>query len=652
MRKKRHQDIRAYSARELEVLGCGDVSGIRKIVKREKIKPVIRIFEGNETAYFPFASLRPDWQAMIDQVEEAAQKAKEIQNGLRLIEEATRIAAVLPLDDEDYGHLWAYYGRKPNKTKEEAMRKLKAIIDYESRVSGGSRKGEALATVATQAGEHPNTLRNWLKRIKDVPMAHRLPCLVDGYTGRTAKAECSKDAWEFFKADWLRRGQPKAAACYDRLERAAKKHEWIIPDIRTLERRIVKELPREAVILARQGEDALKKCYPPQVRDHGVFHALEAVNGDGYTFWPHVDFGDGVIVRPTAWVWQDIYAGKLLAHRVGVSENTEIIRLASGDMVETYGIPEHWWFDNTRAAANKTMTGGIANRYRFKVKEEDPMGIVPMLGGQVHWATPGHGQAKPIERAFGVGGLSEYVDKHPAFAGRGTKAKPVPLAEFEQILANEVAAINARLGRMSPVCNGRSFDQVFNESYSRSTIRKATAEQRRLWLLACDNVTVDRNNASITIKFYNCRNGQNRYWDELLSPYAGRKITARFDPQNLQGAVHCYTLDGRYICEAACILAAGFNDAEAARSHLRARNSHKKATKAALAAELRMTTLEAAQLIPTSPGVAPEPTKVIQGAFGKGREAVSSEAEENDALFAKAVGTMEGEWRESMKNKI
>ncbi len=63
---------------------------------------------------------------------------------------------------------------------------------------------------------------------------------------------------------------------------------------------------------------------------------------------------------------------------------------------------------------------GVPNRYRFKVKPDDPLGMIPMLGIKLHWSSvllgKGHGQAKPIERAFGNGGLEEYIDKHIAFA--------------------------------------------------------------------------------------------------------------------------------------------------------------------------------------------------------------------------------------------
>uniref|UniRef100_UPI0039800C3B transposase domain-containing protein n=1 Tax=Salmonella sp. s54836 TaxID=3159673 RepID=UPI0039800C3B len=88
------------------------------------------------------------------------------------------------------------------------------------------------------------------------------------------------------------------------------------------------------------------------------------------------------------------------------------------DVVERYGIPHHAWLDNGRGFASKLLTGGVANRYRFKVREEDPTGILVALGVQIHWATPYHGQAKPIERAFRD--LCDRVAKHPAFAGAYT----------------------------------------------------------------------------------------------------------------------------------------------------------------------------------------------------------------------------------------
>ncbi|HFU7594468.1 TPA: transposase domain-containing protein, partial [Escherichia coli] len=159
----------------------------------------------------------------------------------------------------------------------------------------------------------------------------------------------------------------------------------------------------------------------------------------------------------------DVKTRKILGWRCDVSENIDSIRLSFMDVVTRYGIPEdfHITIDNTRGAANKWLTGGAPNRYRFKVKEDDPKGLFLLMGAKMHWtsvvAGKGWGQAKPVERAFGVGGLEEYVDKHPALAGAYTgpnpQAKPdnygdraVDAELFLKTLAEGVAMFNARTG--------------------------------------------------------------------------------------------------------------------------------------------------------------------------------------------------------------
>ncbi|WP_328809175.1 transposase domain-containing protein, partial [Profundibacterium mesophilum] len=44
------------------------------------------------------------------------------------------------------------------------------------------------------------------------------------------------------------------------------------------------------------------------------------------------------------------------------------------------------------------------------------------MGIELHWATPGHGQAKPIERAFRD--FADNIAKDPRFAGAYVGHKP------------------------------------------------------------------------------------------------------------------------------------------------------------------------------------------------------------------------------------
>jgi len=520
----------------------------------------------------------------------------------------------------DPDDLWSHFDKKPQKQKDRANDRLKAILSALALIDNGTPKTQAWSAVAAANGLNKSTLYGWYNGrngtpgVKEYARADWLAALVPGFTGRTVTAEFSNEAWEFFRADYLRLEQPGAAACYQRLMRVAKKHGWQIPSLRTVERRIAKEIPQTMLVLKRQGESALVQMFPAQQRSVRDIHALQWINGDGYQHNVFVKWPDGTIARPKTWFWQDIMSRKYLSYRTDQTENTDMLRLSFGDLVEQFGIPEHATIDNTRAAANKWMTGGVPNRYRFKVKEDDPLGIMPMLGVQVHWtsviAGKGHGQAKPIERSFGVGGMGEYVDKHPAFAGAFTgnnpMAKPanygktaVPLETFMKVLADEVAAWNARDGRRTELCEGEhSFDHVFAQSYERATIRKATAEQRRLWLMAAEAIKVAAD-GSITLDAGKAHGmGKNRYHADALYEFTGKKIVVRFDPQQLHDTVHTYTLDGRYITEAACIVATGFGDTEAAREHNRARRGMVKASKIAAREEQKMDAIEVAGMLP------------------------------------------------------
>jgi len=446
------------------------------------------------------------------------------------------------------------------------------------------------------------------------------------------------EAWEILRADYLRLERPGARACIDRLLRRAKERtDWIIPSRRTLERRL-QNLPRAVKVLAREGRKAALDLYPAQQRSRAALSALSIVNGDGYKHNLWVRFPDGRVVRAKTWFWQDVHSSKILAWRTDQTEHTDIIRLSFGDLVEQYGIPDAVLLDNTLAAANKTMSGGIAHRFRFKVREEEPLGVFATMSVKVMWATPGHGQAKPIERAFGIGGVGEYVDKSPELAGAWTGASPVDrpeqdeydgrakaieLADLDRVLAREIAAWNAREGRRGAMhLGGRSCDAIFEASYAAKPIRRATESQRRLWLLATEPVRAMSRDGAITLDAGRIVGERlaNRYWCRELIEHAGRSLFVKFDPKRLHEGVHVYTLDARYIGFAECHAAVGFNDANAAREHARDRNAMLRATRQIEQLEHRMDVRAAAKALagdatPIIPAPSPARGNVVRGEF-------------------------------------
>lgn len=539
---------------------------------------------------------------------------------------AAEVPSTAAQDKARIDALWKRYESVPDHLKAMAKRRLAALQTVEKLVTAGQRLGDARATVAAQLqredirGGSVASLGRWASDVAKLHRSDWLAALVPDYAGRTGTAEIQVEAWDLFKADYLRLEAPTASSCYARVQRIAKVKGWTLPCLRTFERRIAAEIPRGVMVLRRQGEEALARTFPAQERDRTIFHALEAVNADGHKFDVFVRSPMGDIVRPIMVGVQDLYSGKLLGWRLAETESADLARMAFRDVVERYGIPSKVWLDNGRGFASKMLTGGVANRFRFKVREEDPTGVLVGLGMEIHWATPYHGQAKPIERAWRD--LADTVSKHPAFAGAYTGNKPdakpenygskaVPWDTFVQVLNAEIVEHNARLKRRNRACGGvHSFDAAFANSYSQSTIRRATAEQLREMLLTAEVVTANAYDGSVRL-------AGNRYWCNALGEHAGKKLLLRFDPDALHTTVSVYTLANVYLGDADCVAAVGFADTSAAREHARARKDYVRGAKRQAKAVVRM---EVAALAAQIPQPAPEnlPTAgVIAPVFGR-----------------------------------
>ncbi|MGR6833621.1 transposase domain-containing protein [Aliivibrio wodanis] len=572
--------------------------------------------------------------------------------------------------------LWFRWDKAGTKAQEKAKITLKAVQAIQQLVSHQVPKMKAYQSVSDEFEIPVASLRRYCAKVKRIDIADWAPALLPknkeaAQLARKSKfAEIDAQAWDFIKADYLSNEEPTLSVCYERLKDAAEHNGWNIPGYDSIRRRMKFEIPIEQLVMLRKGEHALLMMYPPQERSVADLHALEWINGDGYQHNVFVKWFNGEELRPKTWFWQDIYSRKIIAWRTDISENTDSIRLSLMDVFEKFGIPKEVTIDNTRAAANKWITGGVANRYRFKVKEDDPLGLIPMMGIKLHWSSvilgKGHGQAKPIERAFGVGGLDEYIDKHPlnrgAYTGPNPMAKPdnygstaIDAEVFLQTVAKGVEMYNAKSNRDTETCNGfMSFNQAFNASYEQAAIRKATPEQLHLMMLQAEATKVSRHGTVTLLSGGSLKGRKNRYHHETLTSFIGQKLVARFDPSALHDSVEIYTLQGVRICTAACLEKTAFGDTQAAREHTRKRTQFGKANKIAAKAQTDMTALEVAALMkPLEEEVIPETkTVALFRPASIGNTAVKVEVEEEedwDHNFSQNVSRL---FEEKFKNKL
>lgn len=525
--------------------------------------------------------------------------------------------------------IWKPYEKATDKQKEEAKAKLAPLHKLDDLVRNNVALMMALDAVSSEYEIAKGSLKRWYYKVRSFERPDWLPLLLDKHSNKKAgkEADFTEEAWEAFKADYFRPECPQFGSCYERLKRAARENGWSIPSASSIKRKIAREVPKLVQVQLREGDHAVMQYYPSMRRTVAEIEALEWINGDGYQHNVFVRWHNGEIVRPKTWIWQDIRTRKILAYRVDLSENSDTIRLSLMDLIWKYGIPKKCTIDNTRAAANKWMTGGVKNRYRFKVKEDDVTGIIPMLGIELLWTSvqfgKGHGQAKPIERAFSHGGLGELVDKHPSlagfYAGENVYSKPdnynggkdgVDYDTFILAIEDGIRTFNEREGRQTEICQGiYSFSQVFERDYAKAQIRKASAEQMRFLMLMSEAVTLRKDGTFELEAGGKVNNRKNRYLASELIATAHRKVVVKFDPQDLHNKVWVYGLDGVFLAEAKCTDAVAFGDKAKGREHDKAR---KQMVKAQAKATLTMNAQEAARYQPQFEEEEPLEPKIIE----------------------------------------
>ena len=547
--------------------------------------------------------------------------------------------ALIVISEADLNERWARLSDA--KRKRAALKASLASLAVDARERDGVNLRQACEATAKGTEWAPSTVLDWIygkggaAGLVDYPRHLWALVMAPGHVGGSREAECDPAAWEAFKQDYLRPEQPTLEQCYRNIVRLAEQEGWTIPrSAAALKRKLEREVHPDAIVLAREGAEALSKRRPPQIRERPQ-RAMEAVNGDARKSDVFVKWPDGEIARPWLMGWQDIGFSKVLACRIDKSENSDGYRLAFSDVLRDYGIPTHVYMDNGRAFAAKGLTGGAKTRYRFKAKADDPVGLLTQLVGPegIHWTQPYHGQSKPIERAFRD--IASDIDKdhrlRGAYTGNKPDAKPenykskaIPLEKFIQVVADGIARHNARRGRRGLGLDGRSFDEAFQASRElhAADIARPTEAQLTRWLLGAEKIRAHKDSGAVTLF-------ETRYWSERLTEKlagksaAERDVVVRFDPDHLDRPVTVETLDGKLIAQAEPQGAVKFRDSQAARETARDQKRLKRHAREQLEIHKGMSDREYERMLDEvdeetrDAKQPPARSKVVAGAFGR-----------------------------------
>ncbi|MCH9780208.1 MAG: Mu transposase C-terminal domain-containing protein [Alphaproteobacteria bacterium] len=487
--------------------------------------------------------------------------------------------------------LWQVYNDATITAKTQAMARAEAVRAVEHIARGNTTITEARQKVAGSHGVSVSSLARFAQLTKNVASADYPAALVGDYKGVGGKKQAiASDLIEMAHTLYYRPEQPSFAQVYRELAVMAASQGWTLPKERTLQRRVVRDANKDMATLARKGRKALEDTTSMQRRDVRHLHPMEVVNADYRRFDLFVTFDDGEVARPQVCIIQDVRTSMMLAARIEKTANSTGVRLAMLDVCGRFGVPSKLYIDNGREFASTVLTAGSINRNRHfgrKINAPAPIdGVFKGVGMDIHFTQPYSGRSKPIERGFRD--LASDVDKDPrlagAYVGNNPLAKPdnykgkdgaVPLALFEQVLADKVTEHNTRQGRQGRDYAGRSFVEVFAEGYeaAQETGKIQPASQAHLDMLRLES-------KPIKVK----RNGEVRllgtdYGHITLREHAGESVIARFDPDDLAQPVSVYDARGRMVCIAEPIGTVRFDDVDAARETLRARKQIVKAAK-------------------------------------------------------------------------
>lgn len=500
------------------------------------------------------------------------------------------------------------FSRLPATLQKRAHRAAAAVSAFQALAGSALSMQQRYMETAVSCGVSIPSVRAWVKRCAGHASGDWPMMLAYHHKGAPPRAPISPAAWDFIEREYLQLSKPALKAIYERARRLAREHGWVLPSYATVRRLVEEKIPRPLLILKREGREAYERLYSGGPRDYSTLKLHEVWCADGHKADVWVRMEDGSVVRPVIVSWEELRTRLMVSATVVRVESAEAVLRSFGAALEkARAVPEYAYLDNGRGFASKLFTGGAETRHRFKITDDEPPGALILIGVKPLWARPYNAKAKPIESFHRL--YTEMAKRFPgAYCGNNPGAKPedadpakaVPIAEFRAVLAEEVAAYNARPHR-GDAMHGRSPLQVYEALLPAAIVRQPTKNQIRLCLMARQVVKLGAADSSITVL-------GNRYWaNEILALSRRPAYVASYDPEDATQPIALYTRDGsRFLLDVPLQKKTGFRSAQAAKERASAARKFRRATEDADAARRAMREAGRWTVPQPQPNLAPE----------------------------------------------
>lgn len=353
--------------------------------------------------------------------------------------------------------------------------------------------------------------------------------------------------FEYYKSLYLKEGAPSAFFCWQVTLGYAKKHEDFdasnFPSYKTFDRHLKKEIPKQAIYLARYGQAAWNKKYATYIpRDYLKIKAGSCWVSDHAQIDVAVDF-NGMTYFPWVTVFRDVKTSKWLGWFLHLdAPNSDHIFQTFYYAVQKFGIPNDVYLDNGKDYRCKDFAGGRKQKagkitvQHFKDKENS---LLRNLGIDVHFALPYNAQTKPIERDF----LKVKTFMSKGFVGyRGGKIterpeklkneiknnKIMPFDEFKTVFDDFIENYLNKKPSGGKVLQGKSPDELWAEEFK---VKKVISKDalKLFCMRTSKDVKISRNG------IYDSQFGVT-YWADWMVYKKGIKVFMRRDVNAYQEA--------------------------------------------------------------------------------------------------------------------